>query len=130
MNKGPKILIGLFASTTVVVVVLFAYWNRNQRIDLAAYMPSDYKYCGKNIGRSNREYMELQQWFEANKNDWKNTLATYVPKVYFSSSVMSVNVWPTQVMVNYQTKDGEWAQVFKRKPKSALEGFSCGKANK
>ena len=108
---------------------VFLYWNRTQQIDFSAKFPDTLNHCGKNISQNDAEYIELLNWFKLNKNGWKNTPVTYVPKNTFTSPTFSVNILGNGVIVNYQTNAGAWRQVEKQKKHYELP-HDCSKANK
>jgi hypothetical protein len=56
-------------------------------------------------------------------------IVTYVPKDFFSSPTMSVNIWTKIVIVNYQGSPGQWQQVFRSKKENELVNSVCFEAN-
>ena len=129
MSKVLKIIVGLAALFALASLIVITYWKRELQIDLAGYMPKELQYCGETIGSGNKIYAELQQWLKENPNNWKNTLATYVPVDYFSSPTMLVNVRTSQVVVNYKNKSGKWFQVVRSKERGVLSFPACFEAN-
>ena len=111
MSKAIKNIAVTIFIGVVTVVVIIMYWGRNQQIDFTSILPKEITHCATLLNQSSPDYIALLNWFKDNIQGWENTPATYVPISTYTAPNISVNVMEKGVVVNYQTKDGSWAQV-------------------
>ena len=114
---------------SIIIVGAILYWGRDRSIDFVSIFPNTFKYCGKEINKTEKEYKELILWFKENKNGWKNAPASYIPGTVFSSQGISVNILKNSVIVNFSSNSIEWNQVIKKKKGNELL-MKCKSANK
>jgi len=120
MKNFLKILAWFLFFTGAAILVIMAYWNRDQQIDLSAMLPIEFEHCGSIINRDSTEYVELKNWFHSNQDGWKNTPVSYAPMDTYISETMSVNVLEGGVVVNYKRHNGKWNQVTKQRKSNEL----------
>lgn len=128
MNKALKILAGSIVVLVAVSVGILLYWEREQSIDFTMLVSAEIEHCGKSFAPGSLEYQELVAWLRSHQHGWKNTPATYVPRSLYTSPGISVNVLKSDVVINYQSKDGRWNQVIRGKKENELVD-TCTKAN-
>ena len=129
MKKLIKIVVGFVVFIIVGIAAALLYLDRSQQIDFTAYFPNELDHCGKTIYQNDAEYIDLLNWFNANKDGWRYTPASYVPGNIYASPAFSANILGDRVIVNYQAKNGAWNQVHKEKKPEELS-YGCSKANK
>ncbi len=128
MKQILKIVFSLAVLIIAGVASTFLFWNRTQQIDFTIYFPNTLNHCGESINQKDKEYVDLYNWLKTNKNGWKNTLVTFVPKNTYTSAKFSVNILDNGVIVNYQNKNGSWKQVQNEKKADELSDV-CSKAS-
>ena len=129
MSKGIKIVSVTVFIGVVTVVTIIMYWGRNQQIDFTSILPNEVTHCDVILNPNSPNYISLSNWFKDNTQGWENTPVTYVPISTYTAPNISVNVMGKGVVVNYQTKDGNWVQVVNHNDASHLVN-QCAKANK
>ena len=129
MSKAIKNIALTIFIGVVTIVTIIMYWGRNQQIDFTSILPNEVTHCDVILNQSSPNYISLSNWFKDNTQGWENTPVTYVPISTYTAPNISVNVMGKGVVVNYQTKDGNWVQVVNHKDASHLVN-QCAKANK
>ena len=120
MSKGIKIVSVIIFTGVVTVVATIMYWGRNQQIDFTSILPNEVTHCDIILNQSSSNYIALSNWFKDNTQGCESTPVTYAPISTYTAPNISVNVMGKGVVVNYQTKDGNWVQVVNHNDASHL----------
>ncbi len=111
MSKAIKTIAVTIFIGVVTIVAIIMYWSRNQQIDFTSILPNEITHCERTLNQNSPSYIALSNWLKDNIQGWENTPVTYVPISTYTAPNISVNVMGKGVVVNYQTKGGNWVQV-------------------
>ena len=105
MNIIFKVIGYLLGVLIVITLGVYLYMFREQSIDIDL-VPTEFKYCGKQIYGDDESYENIVKWLKNNSDDWVLSFASYVPIHRYYHGAFNVNVHREAVIVSYKTDYG------------------------
>jgi len=115
-----KLILKLFILLLLSVSLIFLYWWRNQTIDFSKKMPTQLIHNSTIINSSSNDYIKIKKLLAKYKDNWRNTLASYVPKDTYSNvakdSYFNINISEKAIIINYKDENNKLHQLIRDIP--------------
>ena len=118
--KIAKLVLKFIIVLSLILFIIFLYYNRNQSIDFSSKLPTSFKYCNKTINSNHPNYIDLKNWLKLNQENWKNNPASHMPVIYYYSPTISINIQKNRVIINYEYSNKNYHQVSREKKTEEL----------